>query len=951
MQSKLVSAFLVSASMVALSASMPAAAQEAAQSTASNASGLEEIVVTARRHEEKIQTVPIAITAFSQVDIEKKHIQQMRDLSKSVPSFAVSYSSSDPNSFYSGQVRLRGLAGTEIYFADVPLSSTDYSSTTGLTHGLSPGFFYDLETTEIDKGAQGTLFGRPSIGGLISLQPKRPTNQLEGYISTTFGDYNDYEEEFAVNVPVIADKLLIRVAGQMQKRDGYTKDVQNGQNLDDRDYYAWRVGVTFRPTDDIENYLLYDGYWQDSNGASDILTRINPKFTFAQIPLAPGFSLPLTLGVGPALSGLFNPATAGATAGAAIAAGGFSFFPNAGALLTQQNALGPRQVLGRASSNIGKDYFYGVTNITTWDVTDSLTIKNIAGARIFKQLAVDDFTSTGLPILTIGYPGNNLQWNNNEVQYTDELQISGKAIHDRLDWRVGGFLLFDHPLGYNTEVSDALAAPTWDHFREEQRSQAVFAHGIYDLADYVEGLRFTAGYRYTFDFDSLGEQSTKPVNMVTRDANGIANNCNIAIHDNNCFTQVNEHFSSFGWNLGLDYQINPKTLVYVRAGNAYRPGGTNLAVPIPFNKFNPEHVTDVELGVKADYDFFGIHARTNADLYHTDYKAIQVAQVVTVPSAVAGQPPSAQSIQTNAASAYLEGLEIEQKLNLPYGIDIEAQGSYIYTHYDAYPQAFGQVGSPPFNYIPLFQFSVTPTYHVPIDPAYGEVAASISWSWYGHQATSPLENEILNVQPHYQNFDIRVDWTNVFGHPIDAAFFMTNATDNLHIVGEIPLWTSLGFSSVAYNPPRMFGFTLKYRFSEASEEPAPTAAYVPPPAVAPAATTPKSYLVFFDFNKSDLTGQAMSIVDQAAKNAGPAKVTKLEVTGHTDTVGSDAYNMRLSRRRAEAVAARLEKDGIPSSEIDVIAKGKRDLLVPTKDGVKEPQNRRVQILYEGAANS
>ncbi len=164
------------------------------------------------------------------------------------------------------------------------------------------------------------------------------------------------------------------------------------------------------------------------------------------------------------------------------------------------------------------------------------------------------------------------------------------------------------------------------------------------------------------------------------------------------------------------------------SGNAYRPGGTNLAVPAPFNKFNPEHVTDVELGVKTDYEFLGIHGRTNADIYHTDYKAIQVSQVVTIPSAVAGQPPSAQQIQTNAASAFLEGVEIEQNLNLPYGIDLEAQGSYIYTHYDAYPQAFGQVGSPPFNYIPLFQFSVTPTYHVPVDPAWGEITASISWA-------------------------------------------------------------------------------------------------------------------------------------------------------------------------------------------------------------------------------
>jgi outer membrane protein OmpA-like peptidoglycan-associated protein len=117
------------------------------------------------------------------------------------------------------------------------------------------------------------------------------------------------------------------------------------------------------------------------------------------------------------------------------------------------------------------------------------------------------------------------------------------------------------------------------------------------------------------------------------------------------------------------------------------------------------------------------------------------------------------------------------------------------------------------------------------------------------------------------------------------------------------------------------------------------------------ATTARSYMVFFDFNKSDLTSQAVSIVDQAAANAGPAKVTQLVVTGHTDTVGSDAYNMRLSRRRAESVAAELEKKGIPSSEIEIVAKGKKDLLVPTADGVREPQNRRVQIVYEGGATS
>src|ERR1019366_2812817 len=151
---------------------------------------------------------------------------------------------------------------------------------------------------------------------------------------------------------------------------------------------------------------------------------------------------------------------------------------------------------------------------------------------------------------------------------------------------------------------------------------------------------------------------------------GIANNCNIAIHDNNCFSQVDKNFSSFGWNLGLDDQLTPNTLVYIRAGNAYRPGGTNLAVPPPFNAFQPEHVTDVEMGVKTEWDLWDIHGRTNADYFHTFYKAIQVSKVVTIPSANPNAPPSAQQIQANAATANIDGIELAQDLKLPYGFDL-----------------------------------------------------------------------------------------------------------------------------------------------------------------------------------------------------------------------------------------------------------------------------------------
>jgi outer membrane protein OmpA-like peptidoglycan-associated protein len=142
---------------------------------------------------------------------------------------------------------------------------------------------------------------------------------------------------------------------------------------------------------------------------------------------------------------------------------------------------------------------------------------------------------------------------------------------------------------------------------------------------------------------------------------------------------------------------------------------------------------------------------------------------------------------------------------------------------------------------------------------------------------------------------------------------------------------------------------VRYSFGEPAVVEEKQAVYVAPPPPPPAA--PRNYLVFFDFNKSDLTSDAKRIVDQAATNAQSSHVTQLEVTGHTDTVGSDAYNMRLSRRRAESVSAELQAQGVPSSEIAIFAKGKRDLLVPTADGVREPQNRRVQIVFGGGPTS
>ncbi len=952
MSARFMATLCATAAIVGLTTGAGRAMAQSDQPAASAGNGLEEIVVTARRKEERVQTVPIAITAFSQKDIEQKHILQISDLARNVPSLASNQNSSDANSFYSGQIRLRGLSGTVVYFADVPLGSVDYNAATGVTHGTSTGFFYDLDNVEVVKGPQGTLFGKNSIGGLISIEPKKPTNEFEGYVEGKFGNYGDKEFEGAVNIPIVTDKVLLRVAGQSQQRDGYTIDQSNGKDYDNRDYYSWRVGLTVRPTDDLENYLIYDGYYQHSNGSANIPSFVNPNHILAILgadgnPIPPGS--PSTT---PCIGTVTLGTPVGRVPGGCGSPGAFSFglIPGVNGLVAAQQKLGVREVLGRSTPGIGKDYFYGLTNKTTWDISDNLTLKNIAAARIFKQLSSNDDITNPLPLLNIGDPVNNHGWNDNSVQYTEELQLQGKSFNDKLAWVLGGYLELDHPLGETVDPSTAVGNTSYYHFHQVDRSQAVFAQGTYNLDDYVSGLKLTAGYRYTWDYTSLGEVGFNGKDGITRNpVTGAGTNCAPIGFDKNCGTGSNAHFSSYGWNVSLDEQLDPDTLIYVRAGNAYRPGGTNPQAPVGFQSIKPEHVTDVEIGAKAEFNVMDAHFRANGDIFHTDYKSIQVTQLVEVTDAQGNS--HAASLETNAASAQLEGAELEVTAVPFKGVEISPHASYLHSKYDKYPTVFGAKENPPFFYEPKWQIGVSGTYHLPIDASYGDVAFTANYSFESHQYVAPAGGDIYTIIPSYDNLDIRVDWTDVFSYPVDLGFFMTNALDNTHVIAVIPIYTQLGFTSLTYNEPRMFGFSLKYRFGAPSEPESAPAAYTPPPAVAAAPSVPKSYLVFFDFNKSDLTAQAVTIVNQAAANAGPAKVTQLTVTGHTDTVGSDAYNMRLSRRRAESVAAQLEKDGIPSSEIQIVAKGKRDLLVPTADGVKEPQNRRVQIVYDGGPTS
>ena len=909
------SAILAGAAALALTGltSVIPAYEVHAQTAASSGTGLEEIVVTARRREEKLQSVPSSIKAFNAADLVAKNITSAQDLSQYVPSLII-----NNNAGFGAGYSIRGQGaslgagpGVVAYFAEVPLVAGQTGSGT-YQGGLGAGLFYDMENVQVLNGPQGTLFGRNTTGGAVLFTPQKPTNNFEGYGQVTLGSYNWHEFEGAVNVPVVQDKVLLRLSTDISERDGYTTDVGPffpGKDYDNREFWAFRGSVVFRPTDDFENDIIASSFYRHEHGPGSSIVALSPT-------------------------------------GVMVQAFGAAAYKD----LAEQLARGPRET-SLNSPQINKEWDYGVIDTARWDFAENFSLKNIFAYQVNKNSGnLTDYDGTNLIVQDLFAPKRDFAATSQ--QFNEELQLNGKALDDRLTFTLGGYLEYSSPTDkpefdvaetvqaapnfYTPIVVNAISATT-------QRSQALYGQAIYDfggLAEMLDGLRLTGGYRYTWD-----HRSDYSIIYIPTFGNVCAETGG-TLQTSGCTLASSGDFHAPTWTAGLDYQITPSTLVYVKGSRGYKSGGFNLSTPkqSAFSEFKPEFVTDVEIGLKADWDIMGIKARTDIAAFHDDYGNIQrsVTQLINGISA---------PVTENAAVAAIQGIEFQGTFIPAAGTEIALDYSYNQATYDKFIDPLnGNLSGLEFPFLPKNKVSVTARQAIPVPSDWGDVSVAATYSFQSHvKAGNDFSN--TDIIQSYGLLNLRADWKGALGYPVDLSLFVTNVTDEVYVTKNFGLYSYFGMEDVEYGEPRMIGAQIRYQFGADTHEAEAASAYTPPPVVAAQPSVPKSYLVFFDFNKSDLTPQAVSIVNQAAANAGPAKVTQLTVTGHTDTVGSDAYNMRLSRRRAESVAAQLEKDGIPSSEISIVAKGKRDLLVPTADGVKEPQNRRVQIVYDGGPTS
>lgn len=818
-----------------------------------------EIIVTANRRAEALQDVPSSISVLGAEKLREQNIATAQDLLGKVPSVVVTSNGTQRSAETvtirgQGQTYL-GPVGVVNYFAEVPLIQGSIIANQG-----GPGTFFDLENLQVLRGPQGTLFGKNTTGGALLLTPKKPTDKFEGYVQAQLGNYTNREVEGAINVPIAGDKLMVRVAGKYVTREGFTKDVgpqafgypdvcgvpggcpagrgrnpgYAGRDYDDRHYWTARLGVTWRPAEGIENYLLAYYTKSHDNGTGTSIAAVNPN----------------TLNLGKLASNLYVPRVPGA----ALFDG-----TRAAQIVATQQALGPRRT-ALNTDQFSRLKTWGITDIFSAELTDNLTFRNIVGYQRMKHDFAWDLDGSIIPVLSqevgtvtagaaaagFGNVGDPLHATNLR-QITEEPQLQGNALDGKLEYIVGGFYSKVSPEGpQGTGSFNAGSYNRGTAFTITTRSLAAFTQATLDLGAFspsLDGLKLTSGIRHTWD-KFHGRRSADNLVLLP-------------------IAEAGNSSEATTWTLGIDYQPMKTLLLYAKATRGYKAGGFNYAGPRPTNiTFGPEQVTSYEIGFKSDMRISGMPLQVNVSAYHSDYKGIQRATADNIANGCTNADPTTRPARCalignttgldqgatifNAGSGRIQGIEVETSIRPTRGLTLSANYAYMDGKYKDFTlnatadplvrrrdSCNGPVAVPvpgvgpqtvpidltciPFSNTPKHQFSLDGRYEFDAGNA-GKVTFAANYSWvakaYQAAAFTPADDPYA-TRPSYGLLNLSLSWDSIFGSGLDARAFMTNATNKTYLVSA-PLGysTSTGTPAAIYGEPRMYGLSLRYRFGE-----------------------------------------------------------------------------------------------------------------------------------------
>ncbi len=386
---------------------VPAAGDKAdAKPAAEVSANTSDIVVTATRRSQRLSNVPIAVSAYSTAALQNSGATDIRQMTQLAPSLIVSSTGSEANA----TARMRGI-GT---VGDNPgLESSVAVFIDGVYRSRTGSGLNDLgevERIEVLRGPQGTLSGRNSSAGAISIYTKYPSFKFGGYGEATYGNFNAVRLAGAVTGPIVADKLAFRVDGVYGKRDGFYRDVVNNTDYNDRNRYFVRGQLFFRPTDDFSIRLIGDYTHRDEKCCGAVYIDTQEK-----------------LDPTPGVAGDYTPASQNRIVSILRSLGGV--LPSDGDPYNRQIA----NTRGRAYSNVTTDY--GGSARIGWTFSN-LQLISITAYREYKAGGAADVDYGNLDIAYRPDDGNAYR----EFRtFTQETRLSGGLFDNRLDWMVGGY--------------------------------------------------------------------------------------------------------------------------------------------------------------------------------------------------------------------------------------------------------------------------------------------------------------------------------------------------------------------------------------------------------------------------------------------------------------------------------------------------------------------------------
>ena len=271
----------------------------AAASSSSAAAGIESVVVTSSKIKGDIQTVPIAITALSQEQLTARQIAGGPDLVKEVPNLTFS-----KTNFSGYNLQIRGIGTQAISVTTDPAVAVAFNDTPFIRNHFFEQEFYDVAQVEVLRGPQGTLYGRNATAGVVNVVSAKPTDQFESMLSADFGNYENRRYEGMINLPLVDDRLGIRIAGEWTKRDGYSFNQTTGQSIDGRDLWSGRVTLGWKPVADVQTYLIWEHFSENDDRlrSGKQLCKTDPNPSEVGGVGVPGLQPPLAYAAGVYLS-------------------------------------------------------------------------------------------------------------------------------------------------------------------------------------------------------------------------------------------------------------------------------------------------------------------------------------------------------------------------------------------------------------------------------------------------------------------------------------------------------------------------------------------------------------------------------------------------------------------------------------------------------------------------